>query len=142
MSLELTESRSIEQRQPTPVRANMVNSLPILERLFQRECRSLAQYIGETWPWVQGADRPAKDLLGSILADERRWASQLADLITARRGQPFMGSYPDSFIHSNLHFVGMNYLMHRLADYLEPVIETLRADLKMVADDEPVRSLI
>ena len=119
-----------------------MNNMPILERLFQQECRSLAQYIGETWPWVEGADRPAQDLLGSILADERRWAGQLSEIIIARGGQPFMGSYPDSFIHSNLHFVGMNYLMQRLGDYLEPVIARLRADLKTVADDEPVRLLI
>jgi hypothetical protein len=122
--------------------ANMTNSLPILERLFHHECRSFAQYIGEAWPWVKGADRPAQDLLGSILADERRWAGQLADIIAARRGQPFAGNYPDSFIHSNLHFVGMDYLMQRLADYLEPVIATLRSELKSVADDEPVRALI
>src|SRR5262245_25325574 len=120
----------------------MTNSLPILQRLFQQECRSLAQYIGETWPWVQNSDRPAEDLLRSILADERRWAGQIAEIISDRRGQPIMGNYPDSFIHSNLHFVGMNYLMQRLADYLEPVIKSLRNDLPAVADDEPVRSLI
>jgi hypothetical protein len=123
-------------------RQAMTGSLPILQRLFRQECRSFAQYIGESWPWMQSADCAAQDLVRSILADERRWAGQIADLIIARRGQPTMGNYPDAFIHSSLHYLAMDYLLQRLADYLQPTVATLRLELIAVSDDTPVRQLI
>jgi hypothetical protein len=120
----------------------MPNSLHTLQRIFQTECRSFAHYIGESSPWTRDRDQPAKELLRSILADERRWAGQLAEIINARHGRAVIGSYPDRFIQSNLHFVDMHYLMQRLADNLLPEIQSLRSDLQSVANDVPARTLI
>jgi hypothetical protein len=120
----------------------ITNNLPVLERLFSRECRSFAQYMGETWPWGEERNRSAHDLLQSILADERRWATQLSEIITDRGGQPLVDNYPDVFIQSNLHYVAMDYLMQRLADYLEAEIAELRKEAESVAGDAPVQALI
>jgi hypothetical protein len=119
----------------------MATNLSLCERLFRQECRSLAQYVSETWPWTHRADREAQDLVQSIIADERRWAEQLAGMILERGGQPIMGSYPDAFIHSNLHYVALDYLIERLAEYLETTVNGLRADLGSAGNDATLRHL-
>jgi hypothetical protein len=120
----------------------MTNSLPILERTFRRECRSLTQYVGESWPWTHRSDREAQELVHSIMADERRWAEQLAALITDRGGVPRMGSYPLEFTNSNLHYVALDYMLHRLAEYLEHNIAALRADVGATSDDPALQTLL
>ena len=120
----------------------MTNSFPTLEKLFRQECRSLAQYVGESWPWTHRGDREAQELLQSIMADERRWAAQLDRLIRDRGGMPRMGSYPVEFTTSNLHYVSLDYMLRRLADGLEHTIEKLKTDLAAASDDPPFRSLI
>ena len=120
----------------------MTNSLPILERTFRRECRSLTQYVGESWPWTHRSDREAQELVHSIMADERRWAEQLAALIAERGGVPRMGSYPVEFTNSNLHYVALDYMLRRLAEYLEHNIAALRADLAGATGDPALQTLL
>ena len=120
----------------------MTNSLSILERNFRRECRSLTQYVGESWPWTHRGDREAQELVHSIMADERRWAEQLAALVTERGGVPRMGSYPLQFTNSNLHYVALDYMLRRLADYLEHEIADLRADLSAATGDPALQTLM
>ena len=67
------------------------------------------------------------------MSDERRWAQQLAALITERGGVPRMGSYPLEFTNSNLHYVALDYMLRRLADYLENNMAALRADQRVRA---------
>ena len=122
--------------------ATMTNSLPILERVFRRQCRSLAQYASESWPWTHRSDREARELVHSIMADERRWAEQLAALIAQRGGVPRMGSYPVEFTNSNLHYVALDYMLRRLAEYLEHNIAALRADLATASNDAALRSIL
>lgn len=120
----------------------MTQTLGILERLFRQECRSLTQYTNETSPWVHRGDGEAQSLLQSIISDERRWAEQLAEMIIARGGQPIMGSYPDEFVHSNLHFVALDYLLTRVAEYLERVIANLKSALSALGEDSAARLLV
>jgi hypothetical protein len=115
------------------------NSLPILLRAFAREYRSLAQYIGESWPWMDPDNREASELVRSIRADERRWVEQFADLIYQRGGMPLTGTYPTEF--PELHFLSLDYLLLRLAEYLEHTIESLEQELALVGNDLPVRTL-
>jgi hypothetical protein len=120
----------------------MTNNLHILERLFRLECHTLAQYVSESWPWTHRGDQPAKDLVQSITADERRWAAQLFEILSQRGVVPLMGSYPEEFTRSNLHFVALDYLLRRIADYIERAIKLLRAELDVFPEDAPVRALL
>jgi hypothetical protein len=119
----------------------MTNSLSILERSFRRECRSLTQYVGESWPWTHRSDREAQELVHSVMADERRWAEHLAALITERGGVPRMGSYPLEFTNSNLHYVALDYMLRRLAEYLEHKVADLRTDLAAAPGDPALETL-
>lgn len=120
----------------------MTNSVAILERIFHRECRSLGQYMAQSWPWTHRSDREAQDLVNSIIGDERRWAEQLASLITERGGVPRMGSFPLEFTSSNLHYVSLDYMLRRLAEYLQPTVAALRADLGATTDDPALQTLL
>ncbi|MBI3464469.1 MAG: ferritin-like domain-containing protein [Planctomycetes bacterium] len=118
------------------------NELAILQRAFHRECRSLAQYLGECWPWTHRGDREAQELVRSIIADERRWAEQLAELIDQRGGVPVPGTYPAEFTNCNLHFLALDHLLGRLAEFIERGVPALERDLAATSDDPPARKLL
>ena len=118
------------------------NQLAILQRAFHRECCSLAQYLDECWPWSNRGGRAAQELARSIITDERRWAEHLAELIELRGGVPVPGAYPLQFTNWNLHFLALDYLLRRLADYIEKDLPALERDLAAAADDPPIRRLV
>jgi hypothetical protein len=118
------------------------NQLAILQWAFHRECRSLAQYLDECWPWTDRGGSEAQDLARSIIAEERRWAEQLAALIETRGGVPVPGTYPLQFTDWNLHFLALDHLLPRLADYIERELTALERDLAAAADDPPVRRIL
>ena len=120
----------------------MASSLAVLEKLFRIECHSLAQYVTESWPWVHRGDRAAQDLVSSITVDERRWAGQLFELLNQKGVTPRSGCYPAEFTHSNLHFVALDYLLLRIADYIERSIGVLRAALPALVDDPQGQALV
>jgi hypothetical protein len=120
----------------------MSNQLLILERIFHRECRSLAQYLAESWLWTHGDDREAEDLVRSVLADERRWAERLAELIYERGGLPRPGSYPTDFTNSNLHFLSLDSMLRRLADAVAGSVAALQRELSFLAGDTTLRPLV
>jgi hypothetical protein len=117
-------------------------NLAVMHRLFQKESRSLAQFVSETSPWMHREDREAQDLLNSIITDERRWANQLARMIIERGSQPISASYPDRFIHSNLHYVALDYLMQRIAEYLDGAVASIQSDLSATINDAVLRQLL
>ena len=118
------------------------NQLAILQRAFHRECCSLAQYLGECWPWTDRGDRAAQELVRSIIADERRWAEQLAELIEQRGSVPVSGTYPLQFTNWNLHYLALDHLLRRLADYLDKELTAVERDLAAAADDATARKIL
>ena len=120
----------------------MTDRLALLERAFHRECRSLTQYLAESGLWERRDDRAARELVHLIMADERRWAGKLSELIEERRGVPRLGSYPVEFTNMNLHFVGLDFTLGKLAEFLERETAAIRADVAAAGDDSSVRSLL
>ena len=118
------------------------NQLQILGRAFHRECRSLAQYLGQCWPWTHRGDREAQELVRSVIADEHRWAQQLAELIDQRGGVPVPGTYPSEFTNCNLHFLALDHLLGRLAEFIERGVPALEQDLAATSDDPHLRELM
>jgi hypothetical protein len=116
--------------------------LPILERVFHRQCCSLAQYVGDSWPWTHSADLQAEELVRSIMADERRWAQQLAELIDARGGVPRPGSYPAEFTDHNLHYLALDFMLLKLAEWIQREVAALEPDRTAVADDPAIHCLL
>lgn len=118
----------------------MPDTLPILDRLFRRECTSLAQYLGESWPWTHRDDAAAQELVRSIMADERRWAEQLASLIDERGGVARTGNYPTQF--TDTHFLALDFMLRRLADSLGDSLPSLHRDTADARDDSLLESLL
>ena len=116
------------------------DSLPILEGTFRRECRSLAQYLSEGWPWSESQQRPAQELVQTIQADERRWAEQLAELIERRGGVPRPGNYPTEF--TDTHFLALEFMLGRLERALSRTLLELKQDLDRLNDDAEVKELL
>ncbi len=117
-----------------------MNPLDALQRIFQRETASMAQYLVQIWPWAEPERRAAKELVERIAAEEQQWCSRLAELVDACDGVPLCGSFPSSY--RSLHYLAVTTLLPRLADYLRANIELFRQDLAAFGNDPQVRSLL
>jgi rubrerythrin len=117
-----------------------MNSLEALQRVFQRESATMAQYLVQISPWAGPEDAPAKALIERIAAEERQWCERLAELIDRRNGVPLPGSYPSTY--SSFHYIALSALLPRLCDYLRASIELLKGDLNATSDDQEARSLL
>jgi hypothetical protein len=115
------------------------DSLPILEQAFRRECRSLAQYLGESWPWTRRKHGAAQDLLRAIIDDERRWAARLADLIEQAGGVPAPGNYPTEF--TELHYLALGFMLDRLVRFIDAAVVRLERDRAAGIDNPAARAL-
>src|SRR3954469_23219240 len=76
----------------------------VLNRLLVIEYRSLARYIVDAAPWTpaeQTAASQAQLLLANIVADQKLYASKLADLIIGEGGTLELGEYPMHFTDTN-----------------------------------------
>ena len=118
----------------------MTNRLAILERVFHRETRSLGQYLAESWPWTHRADREAEDLVHSILADERRWAQRLVEMINSQGGVSRTANYDEDYTDTN--YLALDFMLNRLADHLQHSVAALRSDLAAAYDDAELRTLL
>ena len=115
-------------------------SLPIYQRVFRREFSSLAQYLGGSCPWSQRSENEANKLFRSIMEDEQTWLAELVELIDRRGGVPKPDNYPTEF--TDQHFLALDYLLARLADYIRGSIKDLDQDQRQLIDDPPAKDLI
>ena len=116
------------------------DALPILERVFRRECSSLAQYLAKGSPWSESQNRPAQDLVQTIQADEQRWAQQLAELIEQRGGVPRPDNYPTEF--TDTHFLDLEFMLSRLEESLGRTLVQLQEDVERLDDDGEAKELL
>ena len=116
------------------------DSLSLLQELFRRQCTSLAQYMAESWPWLESNDREAGELVRAIQADERRWAERLAELIEQRSGVTGPCNYPVEF--TGMHYLALHYLLDRLAQEIGQELPFLDAARGRSVSDPDLLSLV
>ena len=124
----------------TASRRETMNSVSILQRVFERETASLAQYLVQITPWAGPEQSAAKELVERIAAEERQWCERLAELIDRRDGVPLPGSFPSSY--SSLHYVAISAVLPRLCDYLRRNIEELKRDIDQAGGDREAQELL
>jgi hypothetical protein len=107
----------------------------ILENLLHREGRSLLQYIGEAFPWVQTGSDLFLAQVQKLIAEERDSLGVLSRFLVRRRHTvPHLGCYPMAFV--SLNFVSLDFLLPRLAAHQRQALTTLEQDLAALTDPE------
>ena len=93
--------------------------------------RSFLQYVAESWPWVDKADRGAEEQVQALAARQRRDVAEIVQLLVDRDWPIDFGSFPTEY--TDLHFISLSTLLDRLqtgqrhtADRLTAVTQSLR----------------
>lgn len=93
--------------------------------------RSFLQYVAESWPWVDVADRSIEEQLHVLAARQRQDVGELVDLLLDRDWSIDFGTYPTEY--TDLHFISLTALFEwltigqaQIAELLEATQQTLR----------------
>jgi hypothetical protein len=115
------------------------SSTVILNRLLATIYRSLPMYLTEADPWVRHNELRARDVLATIVADQRRDCHRIAELILDRYGRIELGEFPMEF--TDLHFLSLDYLIGELVRHQKQDIATVEACVDRLQHDPAARTL-
>jgi hypothetical protein len=120
------------------VEAERCNSL--LNQLLIALHRSLLQYIGDAWPWVDTTDEAERTKLLSLVEAQRKHNERLIELLIDRGWSLDFGTYPTEY--TDLHYVALSYLLKQLIASEQSLIGEIDRTLQGCAgDSEAVRLL-
>jgi len=104
--------------------------------------RSFLQYVAESWPWVDEAERNIEQQLQVLAFRQRQDVADLVGLLTDRDWPIDFGSYPTEY--TDLHFISLTALFEWLVIGQAQVSEMLLATQQTLKDaaDQPAFSLI
>ena len=110
-----------------------IDALPLLNRLFAIEYRSLAMYLSDACPWTRNGDEKAAAALANILADQRAMAVRIAELVDSRGANVSYGSFPMEY--TDLNLLSLDFLLremvagqHRDIAEIEHIVAALAGD--------------
>jgi hypothetical protein len=93
--------------------------------------RSFLQYVAESWPWVDVADRSIEQRLQVLASRERQDVGELVELLLDRDWSIDFGTYPTEY--TDLHFISLTALFEwlligqdQIADMLSSTQQTLK----------------
>jgi len=109
-----------------------------LNRLLIRLAKSLIQYAGECWPWVEESG-DQYEAVCRVVACQKKSIAQLADLLSARDWTIDWGVYPD---YSDLHYIALDFLLDKLIAAEEALVRQIEQTIEICsADIDAVRLL-
>lgn len=96
--------------------------------------RSLLQYVGESWPWVEPGHEQTRQMLDQLATEQRESAAALAHLLDARNETIDFGTYPTEF--TSLHYVAVDFLLDKLVQNQDAIVRACE-ELAREAEDDP-----
>ncbi len=115
------------------------HSIALLNRLFQTVYRSLPMYLAEAAdPWKHTGDEQAAETLANIVADQRAFATRIADVILDH-GTLEPGGYPMEF--TDTHFLALEFLVGELIKYQQRDVARIERIVTALGDDPDAREL-
>ena len=115
------------------------NSTVALNRLLATIYRSLPMYLTEADPWVRHNDQHAREVLATIVANQRRDCQRVAELVLERYGRLDLGEFPMEF--TDLHFLSIDYLIGELVRHQKMDIATIEQCIDRLQHDPAGRTL-
>jgi hypothetical protein len=113
--------------------------LDLLNDILRMLCRGLPQYLVEAKPWLQSSDVPFLASLRNLIADQRHYASRVADAASDRGGRPNPGSFPLEY--ASVNDLSLDFLKKRILDQLREDYETLLHTVKQLSDQHELHAL-
>lgn len=108
-------------------------SLAVVQNWFVRLTASLLQYSEESTPWVSHGDKDRREELASLAQWQQDSIRTLAACLPGPAIPRGSGVYPD---YSDLHDVGLDFLLRRISDHQALLVQDLESLLKDCPSDE------
>lgn len=102
--------------------------------------RSLAQYIGESWPWTSSDDEQIKDVVQDLVARQRRDVTRLVEFLRDRSHRVDFGIYPHAY--TGYHYVSLSYLFSKLVEHQQKLVDLLERAANRFADDPQAAKIV
>ena len=118
------------------------NTIDILNELLVVHHRSLPMYLSYAVPWAPTAPNGTRNIaavLDRLVADQKRYASKLAEAILARGGRIETGGFPMEF--TDLHLLSLDYLLNEMVKYQRRDIAKIERAVELLRDDPLAREL-
>jgi hypothetical protein len=115
------------------------NSTGALSHVLATLYRSLPMYLTQVDPWARHGDVRPREVLATIVADQRRDCHRIAELILDRYSRVELGEFPMEF--TDLHFLSLDYLVGELVRHQKQDIATLEQCIVRLEHDPAGRSL-
>ncbi|MCA8996341.1 MAG: hypothetical protein KDA80_05145 [Planctomycetaceae bacterium] len=104
--------------------------------------RSLLQYVGEAWPWINDdADAAARrQTIRGLVARQQECAAALGRLLDQRDWPVDNGAYPTEY--TDLHYVSLDYLLAELVRHESAVLSEIQGARSICSGDEAADVLL
>ncbi|HEY1601582.1 MAG TPA: ferritin-like domain-containing protein [Pirellulales bacterium] len=116
-----------------------VDSIDLLNRLFEIEHRSLLTYLTDACPWTHSGEEKATTALAHIAADQQAMTVRIAELIDSRGGRIDSGSFPMYFTDTNL--LSLDFMLRELVKHQKHDIAEIVRIVAMLGADREAREL-
>lgn len=91
-----------------------------LNAILSKEYNSMVQYVLGASPYVRPDEKPALEVLETVIADEKRHAREIGQLITLLKGIPDPGTF--DFDIADINYLALDYLMGLIVQDKEEII--------------------
>lgn len=115
------------------------NSTAALNRLLTTLYRSLPMYLADADPWSRYGDSRAREVLETIVMDQRRDCERIAAHILDRYDRIETGAYPMEF--TDLNFLSLDYLVQELIEHQRETLATIQQCIAWLQHDPAARTL-
>ena len=102
--------------------------------------RSLLQYVGDAWPWVDTTAEEERAKLLQLVAAQRKYSERLIELLIDRGWQIDFGTYPTEY--TDLHYVAQSYLLKQLVASEQALIGDIERTLQAYAGDAELTRML
>ena len=94
--------------------------------------RSFLQYVAESWPWVDEADRAIEQQVHVLAARQRQDVGDLVQLLLERDWPIDFGTFPTEY--TDLHFISLSALFSLLQNGQSQIAARLSAAVQALRD--------
>jgi hypothetical protein len=114
--------------------------LGVLDGVLRTLCRGLPQYLVEAKPWLQNDDASFLAALRNLIADQRHYASRVANAVAARGGRPEPGPFPLEY--GSINDLSLDFLKKRILEQLREDYVALTRTAKQLTDQHELHALV
>ena len=104
-------------------------------------CRGLPQYLVEAKPWLQSDDAAFLAALRNLIADQRHYASRVAEAIVGAR-RPARPGAVSPWNTASVNDLSLDFLKKRILEQLREDYDALTHTAKQLADQHELHALV